>query len=79
MTEPLASHVALNMKHSGCRKQPERLFFRSHRKPKLSISKPFTKKVSLNKKQLVRLTYRFNKKDNRNTFHYCLPGFLAFG
>ncbi|AIN20877.1 hypothetical protein ECNIH5_00685 [Enterobacter cloacae] len=79
MTEPFALHVALKMKHSGCRKQPEWLSTRSLLKLLLSILKLFTKKVSLNKKQLVRLTYKFSKKDNRNTFHYCLPGFLAFG
>jgi hypothetical protein len=39
-------NVALNMKRSGCRKQPLRLFIRSHLKPLLSILKQFTKKVS---------------------------------
>lgn len=50
------------MKRCGCRKQPLRLFIRSLLKPLLSILKQFTKRVSLNKKQLVRLTYKFSKK-----------------
>lgn|GEM_PF-6282112 len=51
-TVRFASHVDLNMKRSGCRKQPLWLYSKSLLKPLLSILKPFTKKVSLNKNNM---------------------------
>jgi len=51
-TVRFVSHVALNMKRSGCRKQPLWLSSKSLLKPLLSILKPFTNKVSLNKNNI---------------------------